>query len=45
MAGDAINKEEEEEEGNKSDSTQDYIIIEQLFSYIYFSWVGTRLFG
>jgi hypothetical protein len=28
MVGDAINKEEEEEEGNKSDSTQDYIIIE-----------------
>ena len=28
VAGDAINREEEEEEGNKSDSTQDYIIIE-----------------
>ena len=28
VAGDAINREEEEEEGNKSDFTQDYIIIE-----------------
>ena len=35
---------EDEEEADKSDSTLDCILIEQLFSYIYFSQVSTHLF-
>ena len=43
-AREAIILVEDEEEGDKSDSTLDCILIEQLFSYIYFCWVSTSLF-
>ena len=44
QAGDSINIDIKEEEGNLFDTTQDCIIIEQLFNYNYSKVVKPRLF-
>ena len=44
-AGEAIPDKEDEKESGKSDFILDCILIERLFSYINFNWVGTGLFG